>query len=107
MYRLFEKNIRGGVTFCNKHIVTAENMYVCDGLLPNPNRLSIMYIDENNFYGAALRMKLPVSDLQFIDPADATIDWATCDTEGDIGFYWTLISSIPRLYMTKLNIFHS
>src|SRR5437773_608777 len=47
MYRLFEKSIRGGISFTNIHYVEATD------------DVKIMYIDANNLYGGALRQKLP------------------------------------------------
>src|SRR3977135_161130 len=61
MYRFFERSIRGGGAFCNKHCVTASNPSVNDSTATD-NDISIMYVDENNLYGAALSMKLPVQD---------------------------------------------
>ena len=79
MYRFFERSIRGGIAFCNSHCVTASK--------PNgqatDNDLSIMYVDENNLYGAALSMKLPVSNFEMCEDH---IDWATIDTEGNTGY---------------------
>src|SRR5277367_853057 len=66
MYRLFGKSIRGGLAFCNRHIVTASNQYVFGDVKHNDK--SLMYIDENNLYGAALRMKLPVKDFKYLKP---------------------------------------
>src|SRR5438093_3624442 len=62
MYRLFEKSIRGGLSFCNYHIVTASNKYT--GQIAND--ISILYVDQNNLYGTALRMKLPVAKFKFL-----------------------------------------
>ena len=89
MYRFFEKSIRGGISFCNTHRVVASNPYV------NPEQttvrdddINIMYVDENNLYGAALSMKMPVSHFHNIPNEDAElIDWANIDTEGDWGYF--------------------
>ena len=50
MYRFFEQSIRGGMTFINKHLVTATDSQTYPS-----------YWDANNLYGNLLRQKLPVS----------------------------------------------
>ena len=47
MYQFFEKGIRGGMTFVNKHVVTHNE------------NTEILYVDANNLYGSALSMMLP------------------------------------------------
>src|SRR3981189_2821568 len=84
MYRLFERSIRDGIAFCNSHCVTASNPYV-NGQVPTDEDVSIMYVDENNLYGAALSVKLPVSNFEVCEEYDF-IDWATIDTEGNMGY---------------------
>src|SRR5437773_12132879 len=73
MYRLYEKSIRGGISFTNIHYVKTTD------------DVKIMYIDANNLYGGALRQLLPAGE--FIEFYDAdTIDWLNIDTEGDYGY---------------------
>src|SRR5271156_3772252 len=86
MYRLFEKSIRGGISFCNTHYIKASNTHTSTRqLLPTNDDVSIMYIDANNLYGGALSQKLPVSE--FIEyPNPETIDWLRIDTETDYGY---------------------
>ena len=82
MKRMFENSIRGGMSFCNVHIATASNPYVGNNM---EHKMSLMYVDENNLYGNALCMKLPVSD--FVQCSEIPlIDWRNVDTEGDIGY---------------------
>jgi len=83
MYRLFERSIRGGIAFCNRHIVTAKNPYCKNAA---DHELSLLYVDQNNLYGNALRMKLPVADFKFVEPASLNINWRTIDTDGDVGY---------------------
>src|SRR3977135_530175 len=53
MYRLFEKSIRGGISFCNTHYIEALNSYtITKQLISTDEDVSLMYIDENNLYGA-------------------------------------------------------
>src|SRR5277367_1434270 len=101
MYRLFEKSIRGGLAFCNKHIVTASNQYVFGDV--KHNEKSLMYIDENNLYGAALR--IPVKDFKYLEPDTVNIDWKTIDTEGDIGYLLEVDLQYPEAIHNKTKHF--
>src|SRR5277367_934522 len=103
MYRLFEKYIRGGLAFCNKLVVTASNEHAFPGV--GHNDKSLMYIDENNLYGAALRMKLPVKDFKFLEPNTVNIDWKTIDTEGDIGYLLEVDLLYPKAIHDKTQHF--
>src|SRR3977135_979197 len=86
IYRLFEKSMRGGISFCNTHYVEALNSYtITKQLIPTDEDVSLMYIDENNLYGAALSQKLPIWDFVVI-PHPETINWETIDTEGLYGY---------------------
>ena len=63
MYRLFEKSIRGGISFFSTQYVPAHNSYtITNQLIPTDADTSIMYVDANNLYGSALSQKLPVSE---------------------------------------------
>jgi len=86
MYRLFEKSIRGGIAFCNTHLVEAHNSYtITRQLIPTDDDVSLMYVDANNLYGAALSQKLPVSEFVIFERPE-TINWETVDTEGLYGY---------------------
>ena len=58
VYTFYEVGIRGGMTFVNKHRVTADA------------NTDILYIDINNLYGWALSQRLPCSDFQWIYDED-------------------------------------
>ena len=61
MYTLFERGIRGGLTFVNKHhIQYSETEF--DKTFP-------IYIDQNNLYGSALSKPLPHSNFKWVDEA--------------------------------------
>ena len=86
MYRFFEKAIRGGMTFINKHLVTASNLYT--EFASSTSNTYLSYWDANNLYGNSLRQKLPVSDFRWVDQAElSTIDWQHLDCDGDIGYF--------------------
>ena len=57
-YTLFERGIRGGLTFTNKHLITS-----------GPGTI-LAYIDENNLYGNSLRQYLPHSNFEWCDEAE-------------------------------------
>src|SRR5271167_1905987 len=63
MYRLFEKSIRGGISFCNRHYIKVLNAYTTTRqLIPTEEDVTIMFVAANNLYGAALSQKLPISN---------------------------------------------
>ena len=95
MYRMFEKNIRGGIAFCNTHFVEAQNSYTIPNHQPTNNDSSIMYIDANNLYGAALSQKLPVKDFKEYQQPE-TIDWMNVETEGEYGYVLEVDLEYPR-----------
>jgi hypothetical protein len=64
MYRMFERGIRGGMTFTNLHHVSADNDTF---LLP---------VDANNLYGQALSMPLPVGDFRWVDEQELQLNWS-------------------------------
>src|SRR3977135_731762 len=92
MFRLFEKSIRGGISFCNTHHVEASN-----SLLSTVDDVELMYVDENNLYGAALSQKLPVSEFVVMERPE-TINWETIDTEGVYGY----VLEVDLEYHTEL-----
>ena len=62
MYEFFENGVRGGMTFVNKHRVTASDS------------VKMLYIDINNLYGSALSCKLPCSDFTWIFEDDQLLN---------------------------------
>ena len=59
LYSLFERGIRGGLTFVNKHYAVSS----CDG----DSHKIILYIDENNLYGMAMQQLLPHSNFEELE----------------------------------------
>ena len=91
MYRFFEDGKRGGMSFINKHVVTAPNNF--DRFedaqpekrikLAEPTEWMACY-DANNLYGEAMCAKLPCRFFEWVQPDELeTIDWINIDTEGD------------------------
>ena len=94
MYNFFEKGIRGGMTFVNKHLVRNEAI--------THNNESLMqhlaYIDENNLYGNALRKPLPHSEFCWVDDVSRfTRDFIlSLDEEGDYGYTFEVDLGYPQ-----------
>ncbi|MEL7521335.1 MAG: DNA polymerase, partial [Cyanobacteria bacterium J06553_1] len=64
MVQMFERGIRGGLTFVNKHHVQAH--------IPELNNnqdgnIHLTYIDQNNLYGSSLCRPLPHSEFSWVD----------------------------------------
>jgi hypothetical protein len=75
MYQFFEKGIRGGMTFVNKHLTVHDDS------------TDILYVDANNLYGSALSMMLPQRDFHWMTAAELEgIDWLSIPTEDEIGY---------------------
>ena len=62
MYTTFERGIRGGLTFTNKHCVTRQ---VGDANAGTQNVI-LGYIDQNNLYGSSLCRPLPHSEFKWL-----------------------------------------
>ena len=67
MVRLFERGIRGGLTFVNKHQVEAR--------IPELNNnqdgnIHLTYIDQNNLYGSSLCRPLPHSEFTWVGQSE-------------------------------------
>ena len=84
MYTFFERGIRGGMTFVNKHMVQNERI-IHNG---TEYMQHLAYIDENNLYGNALRKPLPHSDFCWVeDLSDFTRDFILgLDEETEVGY---------------------
>ena len=85
MYNLFERGIRGGLTFVNKHHVKSETI--------GDDHVHLKYIDANNLYGSALSKPLPHSEFSWLD--DAQLEYFSNPTniinipdDGDWGYYF-------------------
>ncbi|MEL7522373.1 MAG: DNA polymerase, partial [Cyanobacteria bacterium J06553_1] len=84
MYEMFERGVRGGMTFVNIHEATADSS-------DPEKRHHLAYIDENNLYGNCMRQMMPYSDFQWLSDKECTnyitnAGLETFDTEGELGF---------------------
>lgn len=69
-YEFFERGIRGGCTFVNKHHLQ-RNSPDDEDYDPNQPHNELLYIDANNLYGNALSKQLPQSDFEWVkDPVE-------------------------------------
>ena len=92
MYEFFEKGIRGGMTFVNKHYIKAD--YKETG---NPNCSNyIAYWDENNLYLNELSQLLSCSNFEWLTRHQiANLDWSTINKEGELGYTLMLDLEYP------------
>ena len=103
IYNLFERGIRGGLTFVNTHYAKDE-FFEHEG---RKYRNILTYWDQNNLYGAAMTEKLPHSNFKLLTEEEIQNLFPTAqqildlDTEGDTGFYFEVDLHYPS------NIHHS
>ena len=98
MIRLFERGIRGGLTFVNKHRIEAR--------IPELNNnqdgnVHLTYIDQNNLYGSSLCRPLPHSEFTWVgkteleqlssDPSEIL----KLEDEGDYGYLFEVDLDYP------------
>ena len=68
-YMLFEKGMRGGVSYVNKVYRKTNNKYCPDYDKEKPKNY-ISYLDMNNLYGHATRQYLPYVDFKWVKIID-------------------------------------
>ncbi len=94
MYTFFERGIRGGMTFVNKHLVRNES------ITHNNTQLTqhLAYIDQNNLYGNALSKPLPHSEFCWVEDLSAfTRDFIlSLDEEGEWGYTFEVDLGYPE-----------
>ena len=73
MYLLFEKGVRGRVSYIFKGYSKANNKYL-KTYTPKHESKHIIYLDVNNLYGYAMSKFLPTSGFKWIDPKE--FDWS-------------------------------
>ena len=94
MYTFFERGIRGGMTFINKHLIRNELITHRGTQLTQ----HLAYIDQNNLYGNALRKPLPHSEFSWVeDLSDFTRDFILeLDEEGEWGYTLEVDLGYPK-----------
>ena len=97
LYNLFERGIRGGLTFVNTHHAKEEEVRVGNKTMKN----ILLYIDQNNLYGAAMSEYLPHSNFVLLTDDEITAQFPTqehilkLNTEGDQGYYFEVDLHYP------------
>ena len=94
MYSFFERGIRGGMTFVNKHRMQHEKV-----IIDNTECMQhLSYIDENNLYGNALRKPLPHSEFCWVEDLSIfTRDFILgLDEEGEWGYTFEVDLGYPE-----------
>ena len=71
MLMLFERGIRGGITYISKRYAEANNKYMVNYDSDKPSNY-IQYLDANNLYGWAMSQSLPTHEFKWMH--DLTID---------------------------------
>ena len=97
IYSLFERGIRGGLTFVNTHYAKEELVRIND----KDCKRILMYIDQNNLYGAAMSEYLPHSNFKLLTddeigllfPSENQI--TALDAEGDQGYFFEVDLEYP------------
>ena len=94
MYTFFERGIRGGMTFINKHLIRNENI-IHEGTELTQH---LAYIDQNNLYGNALRKPLPHSEFSWAEDLSVfTRDFIlSLDEEGEWGYTFEVDLGYPE-----------
>ena len=102
MYQMFERGIRGGLTFVNCHKSTTGIHEV------ENERVHLAYIDQNNLYGHSLCQPLPHSDFTWVEDVTPFSDpnfILNIDDEGEWGYYLEVDLRYPSKIHNKTEEF--
>ena len=69
MYLLFEKGMRGAVSYISKRYSKSNNKYL-KSYDPKQESKDVTYLDANNLYGYAVSKFLPAGEFKWIDPKE-------------------------------------
>ena len=97
MYRLFERGVRGGLTFVNRHRAQARLPELGNNREGN---VHLCYIDENNLYGSSLCKPLPHSEFTWLSQEDLEYfsnptHILNLEDEGDWGYLFEVDLDYP------------
>ena len=98
MVRMFERGIRGGLTFVNKHQVKARIPELGNN---QDGNIHLTYIDQNNLYGSSLCRPLPHSEFSWLDEEELkhfanSQHILDLEDEGEWGYLFEVDLSYPR-----------
>ena len=97
MYTFFERGIRGGLTFVNKHVVRSEIITIDN----KQYIIRLVYIDQNNLYGSSLCKPLPHSEFAYV--ADVSLLTRDFILNIDEGGEWGYTLEVNLHYPTQLH----
>jgi len=98
MVRMFERGIRGGLTFVNKHKVEARIPELGNN---QDGNVHLTYIDQNNLYGSSLCQPLPHSEFSWVDEDELRYfsdsrNILNLEDEGEWGYLFEVDLIYPR-----------
>ena len=91
MHLFFEKGMRGGVSYITKRYSKTNNKYLKTYDSKQKSK-HIIYLDQNNLYGYAMRKFLPTSALKRTDPKEFDLNKYTSNSSKQ--YYLELILNI-------------
>ena len=89
MYEFISSGIRGGMVVTNSHIAQGNSKYLPDQHDPSKEQVEILYLDQNNLYGASLSMKLPKNNFKWLTSEECETlrkNIVSMDLDGDEGY---------------------
>ena len=95
----FKNNIRGGLSFVSNRYFNAEDYERRTG-----TKHSMIYVDANSLYGAAMSHKLPIGDYSWLSEQEIEdFDFKSLSFESEIGYAFEVTLSYPE----ELHILHN
>ena len=99
LYNMFERGIRGGLTFVNVHRRKAETKR--DDISGQLVKNIILYIDQNNLYGQALSKPLPHSNFKLLTKSEIDVQFPdqqsilNLKNDSDVGYVFEVDLDYP------------
>ena len=103
MYLLFEKGVRGRVSYIFKGYSKANNKYL-KTYPPKHESKHIIYLDVNNLYGYVMSKFLPTSGFKWIDPKE--FDWYKYISNRSKGCVGNVKKLIPNFFDEEKYVLH-
>ena len=98
MYNLFERGIRGGLTFVNRHKTKSK--------MVDDDQIHLKYYDQKNLYGSSLSKPLPHSDFCWLSDSEIQhfskpSNKLAIPDDGDWGYYFEVDLIYPNSIKNK------